>query len=428
MLYSLLRFISRLIHYLFGYETSWVLFAFAISVFLLAPLVAIIHIALADLYAPFHQRTFRMRNVALQYSLLIVFFTVCFGILALALGEGVIHASYEFVAGTIGLGTFSFNLAFKFDGISYSFILLTAFINLLCVIYTLYFEETELKRILLLIFITSLCLFHFFLAADIFLLYIYFESVLIPLFLIIGLYGSRERRIHAAYQFFFYTLIGSFLMVLSIIYIHDLIGSTLLSDIKHYAFSFDEEKYLWLAFAFALAVKVPLVPLHVWLPEAHVEAPTIGSVILAAVVLKMGGYGAIRVLLECFPLASIYYQSAVFTVCTLGMIYAALTALRQIDIKKIIAYSSVVHMSYATLGLFCFDELGLSGAILAMLPMDLLVVVYSSLLDVFMIDFNHAIYVITLLWLRLAHDLLSYSFFFSLLMWLFQEPLIFPLN
>jgi proton-translocating NADH-quinone oxidoreductase chain M len=211
------------------------------------------------------------------------------------------------------------------------------------------------------------CLINFFLAADLMLLYIYFESVLVPLYIIIVLYGSRSRRIHAAYQFFFYTLIGSFFMLLGIMYIYTQTHTTLLAELPGYDFSFTEEKILWAMFAFALAIKIPLVPLHIWLPEAHVEAPTIGSVILAAVVLKMGGYGIIRILLPIFPAASIYYQNFVFTICIVGMLYAAFTALRQNDIKRIIAYSSVVHMSYTTLGLFSFNVLSISSSIFGMI-------------------------------------------------------------
>jgi proton-translocating NADH-quinone oxidoreductase chain M len=244
--------------------------------------------------------------------------------------------------------------------------MLTSLMVVLCVVYTWDYNPKDLKGFFILIFVTSFSLINFFLASDIFLFYLAFESVLIPLFLMIGLYGSRERRIHAAYQFFFYTLIGSFFMLIAIMYIFNRTGTTLFIFLNKFPFTFTEQIYLWAAFAFALAVKIPLPPLHIWLPEAHVEAPTVGSVLLAAVVLKMGGFGIIRILIPILPQATLYCQSIVFTICILGMTYAAFTAVRQLDIKKIIAYSSVVHMAYCTLGLFSFSNLTISSSVLGM--------------------------------------------------------------
>lgn len=340
-------------------EINPYLIGFVLFIHLVTPILA----CLSLLFQPEHSAS-QINKVATSFSAIQLI--LCLLLLLLFYQEpyfGTIHLSLA----KFSLGFFSFQYVLGIDGISLWFIILNSFITHLCVIYTWNFDLAERKRFFFLIFLTSFSLINFFLASDLFLLYIAFESVLIPLFLMIGLYGSRFRRIHAAYQFVFYTLIGSFFMLFAIIYIYNRTGTTLLLYLNHFIFSVTEEKCLWLAIGIALAVKIPLPPLHIWLPEAHVEAPTVGSVLLAAVVLKMGGYGIIRVLMPLFPIASVYYQSIVFTICALGMTYAAFTALRQNDIKKIIAYSSVVHMAYATAGLFSFNVLTICPSIYAML-------------------------------------------------------------
>lgn len=340
-------------------EINPYLIGFVLFILLVIPLLAIICLLCLPEHSVSYLNKFATGFSAIQLIL-------CLPLLLLFYQEpyfGTIHLTLA----KFSLGFLSFQYALGIDGISLWFVVLNAFMTHLCIIYTWNFDLIERKRFFLLIFITSFSLLNFFLAADIVLLYIAFESVLIPLFLMIGLYGSRFRRIHAAYQFVFYTLIGSFFMLLAIIYIFNRTGTTLLPELNYFNFSLTEEKSLWLAIAIALAVKIPLPPLHIWLPEAHVEAPTVGSVLLAAVVLKMGGYGVIRVLMPLFPLASVYYQAIVFMICALGMTYASLTALRQNDIKKIIAYSSVVHMAYATAGLFSFNVLTICPSIYAMI-------------------------------------------------------------
>jgi len=184
----------------------------------------------------------------------------------------------------------------------------------------------------------------------------------------IGLFGSRQRRIHAAYQLFFFTLLGSFTMLIAIGYIYIQTGSTSLFYLDHCLFQVKIERILFFLFFIPLAVKIPLVPFHIWLPEAHVEAPTIGSVVLAALILKLAGFGILRILIPlCSTNGSVFhFQPYVFTICILGTLFAAFTALRQVDIKKIIAYSSVVHMSYATLGLFSNNVLAIMSSIHAM--------------------------------------------------------------
>jgi len=190
--------------------------------------------------------------------------------------------------------------------------------------------------------------------------------VLIPLFLIVGTFGSRPRRIFATFSLFFYTFISSLPMLLAFIYIGYETNTFHMSVLSSYHMTLEKECILWISLFIPLAVKTPLVPFHIWLPEAHVEAPTVGSVLLAALVLKMSIFGYLRILLPLCPRASLFLSSLVFCICILGGCYAAFTACSQTDVKKIIAYSSVVHMSYATVGVFNFDSLSIISAIVAM--------------------------------------------------------------
>ena len=187
------------------------------------------------------------------------------------------------------------------------------------------------------------------------------------MFLIVGVWGSRQRKIRAAYQFFLYTLIGSLLMLLALLNIYFQTGATDLQILWYTQFSELSQIFLWLAFFASFAVKVPMVPFHIWLPEAHAEAPTAGSVILAGILLKMGGYGFLRFSLPMFPLASIFFTPLIFTLSLIAIIYASLTTLRQVDLKKIIAYSSVSHMGFVTIGIFSLNLQGIEGSILLML-------------------------------------------------------------
>jgi len=199
---------------------------------------------------------------------------------------------------------------------------------------------------------------------DLLLFYIFFESVLIPMFLIIGLWGSRERKIRAAYFFFFFTLLGSVLMLLSILYLYYQVGTTDYEILLTVFLTQKEQKVLWIAFFFSFAAKVPMLPVHVWLPEAHVEAPTAGSVILAGILLKLGTYGIIRFLLPLFFKACLFYTPLVYSISIIGIIYTSLTAIRQTDFKRIIAYTSIAHMNLVIVGLFSFNSNGIEGAVL----------------------------------------------------------------
>ena len=253
------------------------------------------------------------------------------------------------------------------DGISIFFIILTTLLIPFCILISWNSIKYRVKEFLIMLMLTEFLLINIFSVLDLFFFYIFFESVLIPMFIIIGVWGSRQRKIHAAYQFFFYTLLGSILMLLGIIIIYFHLGTTDIQILLNSEFSNTRQIILWLAFFASFAVKVPMLPFHIWLPEAHVEAPTAGSVILAGILLKLGTYGIIRFMLPMFPFANIYFTPLVFTMCVIGIIYSSFTTIRQIDLKKIIAYSSVAHMNFALLGLFTNNSLGIEGSLYLML-------------------------------------------------------------
>ena len=206
-----------------------------------------------------------------------------------------------------------------------------------------------------------------FCSLDIVLFYLFFEAGLIPMFLIIGIWGG-PRRVYASFKFFLYTLLGSVLMLLAIIYMYWTSGTTDITQLlAHPGFTPEAQKWLWLAFFASFAVKMPMWPVHTWLPDAHVEAPTAGSVILAAILLKMGGYGFLRFSLPMFPDASVYFQHFVFFLSVVAIIYTSLVALMQEDMKKLIAYSSVAHMGFVTMGIFALNRQGIDGAMFQMI-------------------------------------------------------------
>src|SRR6056300_886295 len=253
------------------------------------------------------------------------------------------------------------------DGISLFFIILTTFLVPVCLLISWSSITHLVKEFLVAFLFLETFMIAVFCMLDLILFYVFFESVLLPMFLIIGVWGSRERKIRAAYQFFLYTLIGSVLMLLALLLIYFQVGTTDLQVLFVSEFSERRQLILWLAFFASFAVKVPMVPLHIWLPEAHVEAPTAGSVILAGILLKLGTYGFLRFSIPLFPEASLYFTPLIYTMSIIGIVYASLTTLRQIDLKKIIAYSSVAHMGFVTIGLFSLNVQGVEGAILLML-------------------------------------------------------------
>ncbi len=256
------------------------------------------------------------------------------------------------------------NLSYSFglDGLSVHFFFLSAFLVFLCLLFV--WNENHFKIYALNLLFIEFFLLIIFSVLDLMLFYIFFEAILIPMFLIIGIWGSRERKIRAVYLFFFYTLCGSLFMLIGILYIFKQVGTLNLEYLLAWEFSFYEQIFLWLAFFLSFASKIPMFPLHIWLPEAHVEAPTVGSVLLAGILLKLGVYGFLRFSLTIFAEASVFFAPVVCTLSIIGVVFASLSALRQTDLKRIIAYSSIAHMNLVTLGLFCFNTMGIEGSII----------------------------------------------------------------
>lgn len=259
----------------------------------------------------------------------------------------------------------NFNLGV--DGISLFFVLLTTLLVPLCLLASWDSIKIHVKEYLIAFLVMETMLIIVFCILDLLLFYVFFESILIPMFLIVGIWGSRERKIRAAYLLFLYTLIGSVLMLLAILLIYSITGTTTYTNLLTVSFDESLQKFLWLAFFASFAVKVPMVPVHIWLPEAHVEAPTAGSVILAGVLLKLGSYGLIRFSMPLFPVATIYFTPLVYTMAAIAVIYTSLTAIRQSDMKRIIAYASVAHMNVILVGMFALNMQGLEGAMIQML-------------------------------------------------------------
>jgi NADH-quinone oxidoreductase subunit M len=262
----------------------------------------------------------------------------------------------------------SFNIAYHMgvDGISLFFILLSTFLTPLCVLASWESVQVRVKEYMISFLVLETLMVGTFSSLDFVGFYMFFEGVLIPMFLIIGVWGG-PRRVYSAFKFFLYTLLGSVLMLLAILAVYFQTGTTDIPTAMAFDFPIGMQKWLWIAFFASFAVKVPMWPVHTWLPDAHVEAPTAGSVILAGVLLKMGGYGFIRFSLPMFPAASAYYTPFIFTLSVIAVIYTSLVALAQTDMKKLIAYSSVAHMGLVTLGLFSVTQEGVQGGMFQML-------------------------------------------------------------
>jgi NADH-quinone oxidoreductase subunit M len=264
---------------------------------------------------------------------------------------------------------FGASYAMGVDTLGMSLVLLTTFLTPLCILASWVIEK-QVSSYMVLFLILETLMIGVFCAQDIILFYIFFEGGLIPMFILIGVWGG-ERRVYAAFKFFLYTLLGSLLMLVAIIYMIAVTGTSSIPELTAYAQStgFDQnvQIWLWLAFFASFAVKLPMWPVHTWLPDAHVEAPTAASVVLAAILLKMGGYGFLRFSLPMFPDASHYFTPFVFALSVIAIVWASLVAFRQLDMKKLIAYSSVAHMGFVTMGIFSGTEQGVQGAIFQML-------------------------------------------------------------
>nr|YP_010208982.1 NADH dehydrogenase subunit 4 [Skeletonema tropicum]UBA16292.1 NADH dehydrogenase subunit 4 [Skeletonema tropicum] len=321
---------------------------------LILPLVGTLFLLLVP-----SQNSFLLKSIALNVSCLSyvaslflwVFFNKSIG-------------SFQFVSKLLWIPFLNFNFSLGIDGISLFFILLTTLLIFLCILISWTSVKLNIKEFLIAFLVMEFFLIGVFSVLDLLLFYIFFESVLIPMYLIVGVWGSRERKIRAAYFFFLYTLLGSVLMLLSILYIYYQVGTTDYEVLLTFIFSTTEQKFLWLSFFGSFATKVPMVPVHLWLPEAHVEAPTAGSVILAGVLLKLGTYGFLRFSFPLFPEASFFFAPIVYLLSIVGIVYTSFTAIRQTDFKRIIAYTSVAHMNLVMVGLFSFNIVGLEGAIL----------------------------------------------------------------
>ena len=252
------------------------------------------------------------------------------------------------------------------DGISILFIILTTFITPLCIISVNNSVKTRLRDFLIAILIMESFMIGVFCALDLVVFYLFFEAGLIPMFLIIGIWGG-PKRVYSAFKFFLYTLLGSVLMLVAIISIYWITGTTDVIQLYEQGIDTRYQNLLWLAFFSSFAVKTPMWPVHTWLPDAHVEAPTAGSVLLAAILLKMAGYGFIRFSLGLFPVASEIFTPLIYTLSVIAIIFTSLIALMQEDMKKLIAYSSVAHMGFVTLGIFTIQQQGIEGSIIQMI-------------------------------------------------------------
>jgi NADH-quinone oxidoreductase subunit M len=276
------------------------------------------------------------------------------------------RADFQLVEKADWLPDFNIGYHMGIDGISLFFVLLSTFLTPICIVSSWLAVTKRVKEYMIAFLALETLMVGMFCALDFVLFYMFFEGVLIPMFLIIGVWGG-PRRVYAAFKFFLYTLLGSVLMLLAILAVYFATGTTDITEALAFNFPPHLQNWLWLAFFASFAVKVPMWPVHTWLPDAHVEAPTAGSVILAGVLLKMGGYGFIRFSLPMFPDASANFAPLVYTLSVVAIIYTSLVALAQEDMKKLIAYSSVAHMGFVTIGIFTVTPEGLQGAMIQML-------------------------------------------------------------
>jgi proton-translocating NADH-quinone oxidoreductase chain M len=308
--------------------------------------------------------TFLIKHVKIIKSISISTFSVSLILSSLILYEFDKDSYFyqDIVYYTLDSDILNFSYAFGLDGLSATFIFLSCLLGFLCILFV--WEDSRFKEYSLNLLLIQFFLIIIFSSLHLFLFYIFFEAILIPMYLIIGVWGSRERKIRAVYLFFFYTLCGSLLMLIGILYIYSKTGSLNIELLNTYSFTQIEQLYLWIAFFISFASKIPMFPFHIWLPEAHVEAPTVGSVLLAGILLKLGVYGFIRFSLLLYPYASLYFSPLIYLFSLLGIIYGSLSALRQTDMKRIIAYSSIAHMNLVTLGIFSFNIHGLEGSII----------------------------------------------------------------
>ncbi|MCO5132878.1 MAG: NADH-quinone oxidoreductase subunit M [Phyllobacteriaceae bacterium] len=329
-----------------------------LSIVTFLPLVGALIIAIIPADSDIARRN--IRNTA--------FFTTVFTFLISLLiwyGFDNSSAGFQMVEKVEWIGGFM-NYHMGVDGISMLFVILTTFLMPFCILASWESVQHRVKEYMIAFLVLETFMIGVFCALDLVLFYIFFEAGLIPMYLIIGVWGGK-RRVYASFKFFLYTLLGSVLMLLAMMAMYWNAGTTDIPALLTHAFPAGMQTWLWLAFFASFAVKMPMWPVHTWLPDAHVEAPTAGSVVLAAILLKMGGYGFLRFSLPMFPIASMELAPIIYTLSIVAIIYTSLVALMQEDIKKLIAYSSVAHMGYVTLGIFTANIYGIQGGIYQML-------------------------------------------------------------
>src|SRR3990170_2492322 len=296
-----------------------------------------------------------VRNVALWTS--VITFVLS---LLLWLDFDRTSAEFQFVEKVDWIPSFGISYHMGVDGISVLLVLLSTLLTPIAILASWEAIQIRIKEYMIAFLVLETMMVGMFCALDFVAFYVFFEGVLIPMFFIIGVWGG-ERRVYAAFKFFLYTLLGSVLMLLGILAIYFEAGTTDIPTLMRHGFPTAMQTWLWLAFFASFAVKMPMWPVHTWLPDAHVEAPTAGSVILAAILLKMGGYGFLRFSLPMFPSASHDFAPLVFALSVVAIVYTSLVALVQQDVKKLIAYSSVAHMGFVTMGLFAMNAQGVQG-------------------------------------------------------------------
>jgi NADH-quinone oxidoreductase subunit M len=280
------------------------------------------------------------------------------------------NAEYQFVENIpwIAAGSFQMNYHLGIDGISLWLVILTTFMMPIAILSTFEAVEEKVKEYMICLLLLEVGMLGAFVSLDLFLFYIFWELMLIPMYFIIGIWGGKNR-VYAAVKFFIYTMVGSLLMLIAIMFVYFKAGAGDFNITRFFNIGLDpaSQTWLFLAFALAFAIKVPMFPLHTWLPDAHTEAPTAGSVILAAVLLKMGTYGFVRFAMPLFPDATAQFTPLIATLAVIGVIYAALVAMVQEDVKKLVAYSSVAHLGFVMLGVFALNQQGIAGGMLQML-------------------------------------------------------------
>ena len=324
-----------------------------------APLIGALLILAFKQFAPKSDVARNARWIALLTTLV----TFALAILVVA-GFDTSQPGMQFSENLPWFGGISYRMGV--DGISVLLVLLTAFLMPLSIVASWAPIKDRVAEYMIAFLVLETLMIGAFLAMDLIVFYIFFEGTLVPMFLIIGIWGGKNR-VYAAYKFFLYTLAGSVLMLAAILTMAGIAGTTSIPELMAYHFAPGVQIWLWLAFFASFAVKMPMWPVHTWLPDAHVEAPTAGSVILAGVLLKLGGYGFLRFSLPMFPSASAYFTPLVFALSVIAIIYTSLVAFRQTDMKKLIAYSSVAHMGFVTMGIFSGNIQGIQGALFQML-------------------------------------------------------------